>query len=196
MKCRYLFLSLVFSLGLFWSCGEDEESYPSILTELADVRSNGEGMLCQFTTDSEKTYPLANPQNGYKANSIYRCVCGYVVEGNLARLYQLSGVYVLRDSTSCACQDPVSVTSVWRAGHYVNMQLSPKTQGGEHYWGFSTDSLRGRKVYLSLHHRQNGDPLSYSETVYASIPVDSLSCDTISLTIRTFDGIKTFNLKR
>lgn len=190
-------LSLLFlPLGLLSSCGEDDESYPSILTEFVDVHSNLDGVLCQFTTDSEKTFPIANPQTGYKANSIYRCVCGYVLEGNLARLYQLSGVYLLRDSTTCACQDPVSVVSVWRAGHYVNMQLSPKTQGGTQYWGYSTDSLNREKAYLSLHHRQNADPLSYSQTVYASLPVDSLECDSIILRIHTFDGIKTFSLRR
>lgn len=196
MRCRYLYFFLFFSVGLLCSCGEDDEPYPSILTELADVRANEDGVLCQFTTDSEKTFPIANPLTGYQANSIYRCVCGYVVEENMARLYQLSGVYVLRDSAECACQDPVSVVSVWRAGHYVNMQLFPKTQGGTQYWGFCNDSISDGKAFLSLHHRQNDDPLSYSTTVYASIPVDSLECDSILLSIRTFNGVKTYNLKR
>lgn len=196
MRCRRLIIPIFFFLFFFASCGEDEEPYPSILTELADVETDENGVLRRFTTDEGKSMSIANYLDGYQPRAVYRCVCGYVVEDGEALLYQLSGVHILRDSTECAVQDPVALVSVWRAGHYVNMQLSPKTQGGSQYWGFSTDSLMGKTAFLSLHHRQNGDPLAYSTTVYASLPVDSIRCDSISLSIRTFGGIKTFRFKR
>ena len=66
---------------------------------------------------------------------------------------------------------------------------------------FITDSIGtdGHR-YLSLHHRQNGDPLSYTQETYASIPLEELDSmtegDSITLSIHTFKGIKTWNFKR
>ena len=87
------------------------------------------------------------------------------------------------------------------SGSYINLHLAPLTQGGNHSWGFITDSIGtdGHR-YLSLHHRQNGDPLSYTQETYASIPLEELDSmtegDSITLSIHTFKGIKTWNFKR
>ena len=128
-------------------------------------------------------------------------MCGYTIEGQQATLYQMIGVHVLRDSTACAAHDPLKAIAVWKSGSYINLHLAPLTQGGNHSWGFITDSIGtdGHR-YLSLHHRQNGDPLSYTQETYASIPLEELDSmtegDSITLSIHTFKGIKTWNFKR
>ena len=103
----------------------------------------------------------------------YRAVCGFIPHGEAATLQYATGAYLLRDSTELAIEsNATGVVSVWKSGRYINMQLSPLTQGGTQYWGYRCDSISGRTVHLCLHHRQNGDPLSYTKTVYASILID------------------------
>lgn len=184
-----------------WSCSDDEDGhYPDVITEFADVRSDKDGRLTDFTTDGGATFRIENELTGYNPNRIYRAICGYVPQGNQATLYELQGVWVLRDSTAIVRHDPTDVLSVWSTARYVNMQLSPLTHGGQHYWGFAADSLRPGHAYLSLYHNQNGDDAAFSQTVYASLPFDSIRGlqpdDSVSLTIHTFEGTRTFNFKR
>ena len=190
MKRLIFFLCLI---CLCFSCSEKEDAYPSIVSEFADIFSDNRGAFIKFATDDDKTYLIQNKVTGYQPNAFYRGVCGFVPDGTSATLYQLDAVYILRDSTSRVCHDPINVTSIWRAGKYINMQLTPKTRGNGHFWGYCTDSTRVGHIFLSLHHNQNKDPLAYSETVYASLPVDSLKGvglgDSITLSICTFDGI-------
>ena len=186
---------LLLLLCLFSCCKRDDSSdfYPNVITEFAMIRTDAEGTMTEFTTDDERTYTISNPQEGYGKNVTYRAVCGYVPDGQTATLYHATGAYLLRDSTLLASEpDAIKVTSVWQSGRYINMQLAPLTQGGRQYWGYRIDSLRSRTTHLSLHHRQNGDPLSYTQTVYASLPTDSLTTipagDSIALHIKTFNG--------
>ncbi|MBQ7180620.1 MAG: hypothetical protein IJR87_04930 [Bacteroidaceae bacterium] len=184
-----------------WSCSDNEdEHYPNVITEFADVRSDKDGRLTDFTTDGGATFRIENELTGYVPNRLYRAICGYVAQGERATLYELQGVWILRDSTAIVRHDPTNVLSVWSTDRYLNMQLSPMTHGGQHYWGFATDSLRPAHAYLSLYHNQNGDDAAYSQTVYASLPFDSIPGlqpgDSVSLCIHTFKGTRTFRFKR
>ena len=174
------------------ACHDDEDTYPSIITEFVDVHSNNKGVLYEFTNDRAQTYQIVNTLEGFDTSAVYRSVCGYVPEGSKATIYQLLGVAVLRDSTAVVRHDPVGLLSAWRAGEYINMQLAPLTQGGKHYWGFAIDSIAPQHIYLSLHHNQNGDPTSYTQTTYASLYMKHIegfnASDTISLSLATFDG--------
>ena len=144
-------LLLTFCLASVMSCKKDDaDPYPSIVTQFANIYSNEQGELYKFTTDEEQTYTIASPIGGYNKNRIYRGMCGYVPEGGTARLYQLAPVYILRDSTRQKRQDATDAYSVWMTKHYINMQLKPLTQGGNHYWGFNVDSVRGKTEHLSL----------------------------------------------
>jgi len=193
-----VFLTLFFVTGVMMGCSseDNEDTYPNIITEFASIQTDKSGNMVSFTTDDDKTYQISNPINGYEPNAIYRVVCGFVSMDNQAEVYQLYGAYFLRDSVDCAQHDPTGITSLWRRGHFINLQLSPLTQGGTQYWGFITDSIHSQHAFLSLHHRQGEDPLSFSKTVYASIPLDSIAeydpADTITLVIQTFDGPKTY----
>lgn len=197
---KLLYLMLLPLLCL--ACEEDkDEAYPSIVTELTDAYVNEKGVMHKIETDRGDAYTLTNPQSGFNPQSIYRTLSGFVPQNDgTATLYQLKGVYLLRDSTSVGKKDPTGVLSAWRAGRYINLHLQPKTQGGTQYWGFVVDSLAEGRAYISLHHCQNGDAPSYSQDVYASIPVDSIAdaapSDSLIMTIATYSGNKTWTFKK
>ena len=195
---------LMLLLFLLVCCKDGDDSsdfYPNVITEFAMIRTDSTGTMIELTTDDELTYTLSNPRSGYDKNVKYRAVCGFVPDGQAATLYNAIGAYLLRDSTKLAYEpDPIKVTSVWQSGRFINMQLSPLTQGGTQYWGYIRDSIRGRMTHLSLHHRQNADPLSYTQTVYASLHIDSLKTvpknDSITLHIKTFKGYRVWKFKK
>lgn len=199
MKISPYILSGLLALLLI-SCHEDE-AYPSLISEFADLQSSKEGISQSFMLDDGTEYGIANPVEKLKPNATYRMMVTYALgEDRKAWLYGLEGVYYLRDSSEVAKSDPTGVLSAWRAGKYINLHLRPTGQEGTHHWGFCTDSLTSHHAHLSLHHDQNGDPVSYSSDVYASLPVDSIKGisegDTITLSIKTFKGIKTWTMKR
>ena len=189
---------------LFSSCkgGDDtSEPYPNVVTEFAMIKTNDSGMLAELTTDDERTYTISNPQDGYDKNVMYRAVCGYVPDGQTATLYHATGAYLLHDSTKLSYEpDAIKVVSVWKSGRYINMQLSPLTQGGIQYWGYRIDNVHDRTAHITLHHCQNHDPLSYMQTVYASLPMDSLKTisagDSIALHIKTFNGEQVWTFQK
>lgn len=194
---------LLLLLALLFSCKGDDASdiYPNVVTEFATVKTDASGTITQFTTDDERTYTISNPQKGYDKNVEYRAVCGYVADGQTATLYQAIGAYMLHDSTEVAYEpDPIKVTSVWQSGRFINMHLSPLTQGGTQYWGYRIDGTIDGTTHISLHHRQNGDPLSYTTTVYASLCVDDFETipagDNISLHIKTFQGEQVWTFQK
>lgn len=195
-----LFLLLLLLLA---SCKGDDTSdfYPNVVTEFAMIRTNASGTMVELTTDDERTYTLNNPQEGYDKNVMYRAVCGFVPDGQNARLYHLTAAYMLRDSTELAYEpDAIKVVSVWQSGRYINMQLAPLTQGGIQYWGYRIDGVSGNTTNITLHHRQNGDPQSYTQTVYASILIDDFETiptgDKITLHIKTFKGEQVWTFQK
>ena len=199
---KVLLLMLIACLA---SCKDDGDGtsdfYPNVVTEFVTIRTDASGTMIEFTTDDERTYTLSNPQEGYKKNTKYRAVCGFVPDGQTATLYNATAAYLLHDSTELAYEpDPIKVTSAWQSGRYINMQLAPLTQGGTQYWGYRIDEVSGNTTHISLHHRQNGDPLSYTETVYASLMVDDFETipagNFIALHIKTFDGERVWTFKK
>ena len=199
MNSKYLF----FLLLLLFSCKGDDTSdfYPNVITEFALIKTDVSGTMTELTTDDNRTYTISNPQGGYKKNYIYRAVCGFVPDGQTATLYSAAAAHILRDSTSLAYEpDAIKVTSVWQSGRFINMHLSPLTQGGTQYWGYRIDGVSGNTTHISLHHRQNGDPLSYTQTVYASILFDDFETiptgDNIALHIKTFKGEQVWTFQK
>lgn len=196
-------LCIMVSLICLVSCknGGEEDFYPNILTEFATIRTDASGTMKELTTDDERTYTIKNPQKGYKKNFSYRAVCGFVPDGQTVTLYQLTGAYLLGDSTELAHEpDPIKVTSIWQSGKYINMHLSPLTQGGTQYWGYRVDETGDGATHLSLHHRQNGDPQSYTQSVYASLSMDELDAipagNDIVLHIKTYNGEQVWTFRK
>lgn len=201
------FSLVILTLCLLAACkkgGEEpwEDFYPNVINEFATIGTDASGNMVRLITDDDKTYAIANPQSGYHKNALYRTVCGFEYQGEQAvYLHTAVSAMVLRDSTVVAAQsDPTGVRSIWRKGRFINLHLAPLTQGGEQYWGYRLDSVRGRTTHLSLHHRQLADPTSYTEDVYASIPLDSLKDvqpeDSVALHVATFQGDRQWRFKR
>ena len=203
-------MPLAAGLFLLTACDKEDDGYfyPSLITEFAELQTDGTGTGVSFTTDGGEDYAINSPLGGLQPDAVYRVVCGYEPTGGLrdglpvARLYTLENAVLLQPSEAPSAEDaPTGVTAVWRGGGYLNLQLTPKTQDGTQLWGYRTDSVRtaasGQAFYhFSLYHRQPDDPYSYSATVYASLPlfqVDGLQPgDSLSFTVLTFEGRKTW----
>lgn len=188
------------------NCSNDEDDstpYPALVTELADMPTDAEGTAHQFTTDEGKTFTLTTALHSLQPLATYRVMCGYVEqEGGLATLYQLKAVPLLQDTVT-QLTHPTGVDAAWRGGDYINVQLTPKTQGGNQLWGYAVQSVRpssqgGKAFTLMLTHDQQADPLSYTTTLHASIYLPQLEeispGDSIYLSVNTFKGIKTWGL--
>ena len=203
MRRGLTLLALLLGLLSVVGCGGDDNGsmFPSMWNEIVCLTTDGQGRVRQLVTDAGNTYEVTNTLQGYEPGARYRVMCGYTINGEHVTLYQTIGVHLLRDSTACAAHDPLTPLAVWKSGDYINLHLAPLTQGGSHAWGFAQDSvtLSGRHC-LSLHHRQGNDPLSFTQETYASIMLDSVpgvsAGDSISLSVHTFKGIKTWNFKR
>ncbi len=198
-----LYLALMASAALLvCSCDDDDvydETYPDIITEMVDVETNANGRMTHLVTDDGKSYAILNDLTGYLSSVIYRTICGFVPSGGNATVYQMKGVYLLGDSTAVAATDPVAVVCAWRAGRYINMQLAPLSQGGTQWWGYAVGERTEGHLHITLHHRQNFDPASYTVDTYASIVVDKLGLadgDTITLHVNTPTGEKEWNFRK
>ena len=204
---------LLLCVFLFIACGKDEEDdyfYPSLITEFVELLSDETGLGTSFTTDGGETYAANTPLQGLQPESVYRIVCGYEPTGDnrdglpVARIYTVDNVTLLQPVEEPSADDePTGVAAIWPGGGYLNLQLTPETQGGTQLWGYRVDSVRpaseGHQTFhLSLYHRQPGDPYSYSATVYASLPLFQLEGfqegDSLTFTTLTFDGRKTWRL--
>lgn len=212
MKKKLLF-SLLALAAMVVACGDDDDEkvYPSIVTEMAMMRSDDACMIYSFTNDSARSFTLSKPIDTGVKNGLWRMLVGYVLEDDgKATVHSLERVVATRDSTDIADvrHDPVGFVSAWLGGGFINLHLAPKTQGGKHYWGYVRKGLRsntagGTTLSIALHHRQGSDPQAYSTDAYLSISLDSLAAepgspDSVELSIQTFEGTtkKSFGLSR
>jgi hypothetical protein len=189
------------------SCNESTEPYPDLVTEFADIRTGANGMFLSLTTDDGTCYSITNTNiKPHRPDTTYRAVAGFVPDASAANprahIYTLAGAQVLADSTTILRHDPTGIESMWHEGQYINMQLTARTQGGLHLWGYAVDSVqqageKGRTHahhHLSIHHNQGRDPMSYSQTYYCSIHIPTIPYyiigDTISVSVHTFSGVR------
>ncbi len=185
------YIAFLVIAAIFVACNDEESlPYPSIVTEMADCLTNGEGVMYRMVLDNDTALDITNRQSNLKPNATYRCLAGFTQTDGKATLYSLRSCPLLHDSTLVAVKDPVAVVSLWKSSRYLNLHLLPKGQQFKHDWGYATDSVIGRHTYITLHHRQGDDPLSYSADVYASLPLNSLATDSLTLRILTFEGLR------
>lgn len=201
--------ALMTAAMLATACSDDGDeadgtTYPPVITEMAELPTDGSGTAYTLYTDAGQRYQIENPVTGLKADALYRIVCGYEVRSSgQAHLYSASAVTVPElVADNAAATDPLKVVAVWRGSHYINLHLEPKTQGGTHQWGYRLTATEacstGRLFCLALCHSQADDPTSYSTTVYMSLPLEVLDQpapgDSIQLDIVTFDGPRSWRL--
>ena len=200
-------LILLCVILLLGACAGKQEPYPDLVTEFADMRTDANGIFRNMTIDDGTSFSITNTNiKPHHPNATYRVVVGFVPNTSGSRpeaeIYTLTGAYVLADSTTIVSHAPTSIESMWKKGEYINMQLTAKTQGGTHFWGYAIDSIQvigksGRThshFHLSIHHNQGNDPLSYSQTFYCSVPISKIEAyqpnDTISVSVHTFNGVR------
>ena len=205
-KITFRAMLLVAAL-LVVSCTKKSEPYPDLVTEFADIRTGANGMFLSMTTDDGTCYRITNTNiKPHRPDPTYRAVAGFVPDAATAnpraQIYTLTGAQVLADSTGTLRHDPTGIESMWQEGPYINMHLVARTQGGQHLWGYATDSVQhagtdGRTHahhHLSIHHNQGQDPMSYSQTYYCSIHIPAIphyiAGDTISVSVHTFNGVR------
>jgi hypothetical protein len=212
MKRTPLLLLLTFVLGgigLLESCSKDDESYPNLITEMGIAYSDAQGRMTRFLTDGGKAYQVLNEVMGMENNDTTRVLTGYVIESSTtARVYTAQAVPVLHNATTQELvegtyYDPTGVESAWTAGGFINLHLTPKTQGKKQAWAFKCDTTytntQGGQTYdLSLCHRQLEDPTAYTTDIYVSVDLDSVATafaptDSLHFTVYTFNGPRTWH---
>ena len=150
---------LLMAALLIVSCTEEAEPYPELVTEFADIRTDADGMFIDMTTDDGTCYSITNTNiQPHRPDTTYRAVVGFVSNGSStephSQIYTLTGAQVLADSTAILRHDPTGIESMWMEGRYVNMQLTAKTQGGRHTWGYAIDFIEeaGEKGRAHTHY--------------------------------------------
>lgn len=189
------------------SCSDDDDKYPSVITELVDATTDKNGVISTLVNDKGKVLYLSDELNTGKPDSTYRlkAIYEYVTESdatikaygltNVLKLYPVQSIY-LNDLT----RNPVKVESVWYAGKYINMYLGVLTSESQsHIYAVTSDSTtinEGKKtLHLSLAHIRTSNEEYYTNKFYASIYVNDLISlyDSISLDIKTYSGNKRYS---
>ncbi len=219
-RFRGLYLIIYGMLAMALLCascsdeGNDGSAYPPVLTELVDIHVCSEGYIDYIVADAGDSYVAENRVKAEKltANALYRALCVYekTVSSSSdkgARLYSVK--LVMSDKPTPVAEvkgeiktDPLNVQSVWRGGTYLNLALLPMAQSVSHTYGIIEESHvsgeAGQKLYLKLHHSQNGDYEAYQQAAYLSIQLKDYAMhagDSIFITINTYkDGLKTWGV--
>lgn len=200
-------LLLLYVSTLLTACNEDSDNednppYPSLITEFVDIPTDEYGCAHTIVNDDHTIFQLSNPIDGLQVSATYRAVCGYEItdwDKRIITLYTIEAVDILKAKDTPKC-DAVKVTAIWKGGDYLNMNLTPKTQGGKQEWGYHIDNITNKQgysiYYISLFHDQKDDLPSYSDTHYACVYLPHLTdiqpSDSVYLTITTPDGNKTW----
>lgn len=204
MKKLLLQATLTLSvLLLSVACKNDDlQDLPDLRTDFCDITLVG-GRVTTAAFDDGRV--LDFHAQGVTANvndTVLRYVLTYTVN-SVPRIYNHTPVLVCPpepiDSVLTQRKDPIHIGSAWIGGKYLNLTLGQMTTRKEpHPYAVSADTLLGRTLHMTLHHAQpKNDPMSYTDRVYASIPLDN-NCynradyDSIVLRINTFDGERPF----
>lgn len=200
------------------SCKEDEYVYPSVLTEMVDIKTDSSGKLSYISTDNGKAYQINERSGleGFTPDSVYRTLSIFEpleTEGKdeSATLYScqfvISAVPSAEDSFKDGIKtDPLDIDRIWRSGNYVNMVLDVMAKDKTHILNFVDNGIEpnlegSNTLTITLFHDQNGDYEAFTKKAYASVPLwpykDRLSeGDKIKIVINTYkEGITTREFK-
>ncbi len=205
---KYLSTALLTaSLLILMSCSDDDAPLPSYQISLAELTADATGRAMRIGLDDGEELPLTQTISGLRPDSTYRIQALYTTDGQSLTLHQRASVLapkVVRIAADRVKTDPVGVVACWQGTHYINLRLNIQgTAQAVHYLGFNqTNYVRHangtRTLCAELIHGQNNDPLYYTRDTYLSLPLRPLQSllrtrtDSISLTVNTFDGPRTF----
>lgn len=209
IKYRQIIGLLLLAAG-FVSCAEkdDNYTYPSLLSEFADVSTDADGRFDYLYTDGGQKMEIVNSAEikveGVTADTLYRTLSRYELVGDCGvKLYSLQAIPLLYPEPQTALPDSVkadalALQSLWRGGNYLNVILQVKAQNGKHLFRVVEDSLivspsGGRSLFLRLYHDAGNDVQAYTQKAYFSIPLSPYASvlsvgDAIVLDIPTKTG--------
>lgn len=203
-----------------YTSGDSDLSY--MRADMAMAYTDATGLMATATTDDGDSLRFSPPMKVSWAttpDSTYRALLYYNRPSpETTQLITAVRVLVLHPRKPAAGvslpTDPLTLESGWIGadGRYLNLRLAVKTgqqnadattgsQTGEANTGSKVGEAKAQTIgivetsphHWLLVHSQNGQPEYYSQTVYVSIPLTSVSPnDTLRLTVPTYDGFKQY----
>lgn len=212
------FLTLLAFLPLLAACTIDayekgEGEYSLLTAELVEAYVDNDKHVSHVVTDQGEYLMLTSPLTAQwieTPDTMYRALLYYdqVEEGKAEpRSFGWVGVLTPRDSIKGGMKsDPLYTESMWVAKNhkYLNLRLrlltgSTDDEKARHSIGLMKDAASSTPGHarMVLYHDQGGMPEYYSMVTYASIPLDSIKADTLTIVVKTYNGEvnRTFKLR-
>lgn len=175
---RLSFLLSALLLLAFVSCSDDDGHAPNLELAFADLLTDSEGTASVLQTDDGEQYPILNAPKGLRPDTVLRYICVFEKQARGVRLSSQARAlcsapqFIASDSVRT---DSVSVQSIWRGSHYINLVLKIRGKDGRHTLGFVAHNIRldneGKRLLdIDLYHSSADILEAYSRTAY-------LSCD-------------------
>ena len=203
------FLTLLAFLPLLAACTIDayekgEGEYSLLTAELVEAYVDNDKHVSHVVTDQGERLMLTSPLTAQwieTPDTMYRALLYYdqVEEGKAEpRSFGWVGVLTPRDSIKGGMKsDPLYTESMWVAKNhkYLNLRLrlltgSTDDEKARHSIGLMKDAASSTPGHarMVLYHDQGGMPEYYSMVTYASIPLDSIKADTLTIVVKTYNG--------
>ncbi len=212
------FLTLLAFLPFLAACTIDayekgEGEYSLLTAELVEAYVDNDKHVSHVVTDQGERLILTSPLTAQwieTPDTMYRALLYYdqVEEGKAEpRSFGWVGVLTPRDSIKGGMKsDPLYTESMWVAKNhkYLNLRLrlltgSTDDEKARHSIGLMKDAASSTPGHarMVLYHDQGGMPEYYSMVTYASIPLDSIKADTLTIVVKTYNGEvnRTFKLR-
>lgn len=184
-----LFLSLLCMLFL-GACKEDY-SYPNVLTELAEVKTDNEGRLKQLTTDNGSQYAIKiqSAENKFRPDTTYRMLTVFeLFEGpnHPLKVYSAHPVFSKIAQPESFFKegiktDPVDIQSIWQSGNYLNFILHVQVKDKPHQFHFVFQGIKNEPsanrekeskiLEFSFYHDRKQDFEAFTAKYCFSIPL-------------------------
>ena len=215
----FAFWTLVAALPVLAGCTIDsyekgEGDYSLLTAELVEAYIDNNKNVSHVVTDQGNRLLLTSPLTAQwiaTPDTMYRALLYYniIEEEGKADPVSLGWVGVLspRDSIKGGMKsDPLYAESMWVAKNrkYLNLRLrlltgSVDDENARHSLGLVKDAAGSAPEHarMMLYHDQGGMPEYYSMVTYASIPIDSIEADTLTIVVKTYNGEvnRTFTLR-
>lgn len=182
------YIIILVCIVAFSSCKKDEYVYPSVLTELVDIKTNSSGKLSYIQSDNGDMYQIMERSGleGFTPDSTYRALSIFEPGESsndvfTAKVYSCQFVISVIPSPADKFDkgvktDPLDIDRIWSSGNYINMVLDIMAKDKTHVLNFVdngiTNNADGSKTLdITVYHDQNGDYEAYTKKAYASIPL-------------------------
>lgn len=207
MRIKHYILFLC-CMSVFTACKDEEYVYPSVLTEMVDIKTDSSGKLSYIDTDYGSSYKINERSGleGFTPDSVYRTLSIFETldsESNSmsATLYScqfvISAIPSTEDKfTDGIKTDPLDIERIWHSGDYINMVLDVKAKDKTHIinfidYGINENPDGSSTLSITLYHNQNGDYEAFTKKAYASVPLwpykEKLKQgDKIEITVNTY----------